>query len=327
MKNKPSAVSRQPLADDKLTANRYSLIVNLLAHRVSRFFILHSLLFILLLTGCSGQYKGIPREQVLTYHTRPTYGSLYDLAAAYATSLNDAIKHDTLHPGMYADLGITLHLMGHTEEGCRMLNAEMKAFPESKPMVTRIKQQLMPHMLQNDFATIGDTAPQIKQWAYDSLTSLRPFPFVASIIDSTDTAWIHQQTPTDSVFIPIRFTANQKREMLAARQAEEALQRQAKIDSVAAAKQAKIDARNKAKKDKEKAKKVKEKEKKAKEKAKKRAEKEKKALRKQQEAARAAQRRQDAAVKEELKRQQAAERESQRKQQKEKRKEAQDEKK
>ena len=266
--------------------------------------------------GCSGQYKGIPREQVLAYHTRPTYGSLYDLSAAYARSINEALKEDTLHPGMYADLGVALALMGHTEEACRMLNAEMKAFPESRLMVMRVKRQLMPEMMQNDFAMIGDTAPQVARWAYDSLSALRPLPLVASIIDSTDTAWINQQTPVDSVMLPIRFTANQKREMLEAQQAEEALRKQAKQDSVTAAKQAKIDARKKAMKEKEKVKRAKQKEKKQKEKAKKRAEKEKKALRKQQDAAKEAQRRQEAAAKEALRRQQAAEKEAQRKKQK-----------
>ncbi|MBO7101212.1 MAG: DUF4810 domain-containing protein [Bacteroidales bacterium] len=273
--------------------------------------------FYFLFTSCSGQYKGIPSEEVLSYHTNATYGELYNLASAYADAINAAVKEDTLHPGLYADYGVTLALMGHREAACRMLNAEMKTFPESRGIVTRIKQQLMPELMGDDFAVIGDTANRVElaRWAYDSLSALRPFPNVASIIDSTDTEWISKQTPTDSVEMPIRFTANQKREMLVAQQEEEARLKQAKIDSVAAAKQAKIDARKQAKVDKEKAKKQKAKAKKKAEKEKKKLEKQKQKERKQQAAEKEAQRKQQAAEKEAQRKQQAAEKEAQRKKQ------------
>ena len=270
-----------------------------------------------LLSACSGQYKGLPREEVLAYQTHATYGELYGLATAYANAINAAVKEDTLHPGMYADYGVTLALMGHREAACRMLNAEMKTFPESRGIVTRIKRQLMPELMGDDFAVVGDTANRVElaRWAYDSLTALRPFPFVASIIDSTDTEWISKQTPIDSVEIPIRLTANQKREMLEAQQLEAERLRQVKIDSVAAAKQAKIDSRKQAKVEKEKAKKAKAKAKKKAEKEKKKLEKQKQKERKQQAAEKEAQRKQQAAEKEALRKQQAAEKEAQRKQQ------------
>ena len=270
-----------------------------------------------LLSACSGQYKGLPREEVLAYQTHATYGELYDLATAYANAINAAVKEDTLHPGLYADYGVTLALMGHREAACRMLNAEMKTFPESRGIVTRIKRQLMPELMGDDFAVVGDTAnrTELARWAYDSLTALRPFPFVASIIDSTDADWISKQTPIDSVEVPIRFTANQKREMLEAQQQEAARLQQAKLDSVAAAKQAKIDSRKQAKADKEKAKKAKAKAKKKAEKEKKKLEKQKQKERKQQAAAKEAQRKQQAAEKEAQRKQQAAEKEALRKQQ------------
>ena len=223
------------------------------------------MLLFVMATGCSGQYKGMPREEVLAYQTHATYGGLHSLAVAYAESINAAIKEDTLHPGMYADYGVTLALMGHRSTACRMLNAEVRAFPESRGMVRRIKQQLLPEMMEDTLAPLRDTADiaQLMSWAYDSLTALRPLPVtVPPVIDSTDTAWLRKQTPIDSIPYEIRLTANQKREMLAEQQTAAERARKAYADSVAAAKQAKIDARQQAKAEKEKAKKQNEKDKK-----------------------------------------------------------------
>ena len=217
------------------------------------------LLAVLLLTACSGQYKGMPREELLAYQTRATYGELHSLAVAYAEAINAAVKEDTLHPGMYADYGVTLALMGHTGTACRMLNAEAAAFPESRGMVRRLKQQLMPDLMDDTLAPFRDTAniAQLLGWAYDSLAALQPLPGVASVVDSSDTAWLRVQTPVDSVQQAIRLSANEKRELLVKQQNEAKMRRQYVADSVAAAKQAKIDARKQAKVDKEKAKKEK----------------------------------------------------------------------
>lgn len=215
----------------------------------------------LALAACSGRYVGMPRAEVLTYQTVPTYGALYDLATSYAESLNAAIKVDTLHPGMYAEYGITLALMGHKGAACRMLNAEALTFPESRNMIQRIKQRLLPDMVEDTFAVPGDTASMalLASWAYDSIAALQALPYVAPVIDSTDSAWISQQTPVDSVVIPIRLTANQKRELLAQQQAAEALRQQAVADSIAAAKKAALDKRKQDKAERDKARKEKEK--------------------------------------------------------------------
>lgn len=269
----------------------------------------------LVLAACSGQYKGMPHEEVLAYQTNSTYGELYSLAEAYAQSINAAVKDDTLHPGMYADYGVTLALMGHRAEACRMLNAEMKAFPESRGMVNRIKRHLMPDLMSDTlFSFTADTA-QLALWAYDSISALRPLASVASVIDSTDREWISRQTPTDSVEIPIRLSANQKREMLEQQQQEAERLRKAREDSIAAAKQAKIDARKQAKTDKEKAKKEKVKAKKQSDKKKKQLEKQKKKEREQLAAEKKKQQKQQAAEKERQKKQQAIEKEQQRQQQ------------
>ena len=277
------------------------------------------------IAGCSGQYKGMPREEVLSYQTNATYGGLHTLAVAYAESINAAIKEDTLHPGMYADYGVTLALMGHRDAACRMFNAEVRAFPESRGMVWRIKQHLLPDMMGDTLAISGDTADigQLMSWAYDSLTALRPLPQVAPVVDSSDTAWLRKQTPVDSIPIEIRLTANQKRELLAEQQMAAEKARQAYADSVANAKQAKIDARKQAKVEKEKAKKLKEKEKAKANKQKKRLEKQKqkeqealdKQRRREQETAeRKAQREQEAAEKKAQREQEAAQRKAQRQQ-------------
>ena len=221
---------------------------------------------------------------MLDYQTNGTYGSLYALATAHAESINAALNADTLHPGMYAEYGVALALMGHDGEACRMLNSEAKAFPESRLMVRRIKERLLPAMVDDTLAGKRDTADMLKlqNWAYDSLAALQRLPLVAAVIDSTDTLRVMQQTPVDSVEYPIRLTANQKREMLAEEQHKEELRRKEIEDSIAAAKQAKIDAREQAKLDKKKAKKDKEKAKKAAEKAKKEAAKEKARQREQE---------------------------------------------
>ena len=252
---------------------------------------------LLLLPSCSGEYVGVPRAEVLSYQTCPTYGGMHALATAYAQSINAAVKADTLHPGMYAEYGITLALMGHQGTAYRMLNAEAKAFPESRNLVWRIKNRLMPDMLGDTLASARDTAnlAQLAEWAYDSLTSLKPFAGVPSVIDSTDPDWISRQTPVDSINYPVRLTATQKREMLEQQQAQEALRQQAIADSIAAAKKAAVDAREQAKKDKEK----------AREEARKEREKQKK---------------EQAAQREEARKQQAKQREEERKRKEEERK-------
>ncbi len=272
---------------------------------IAHFFIFHFSFFIFL-ASCSGEYVGVPRAEVLRYQTVSTYGGLYELATAYAHSLNAAVKADTLHPGMYAEYGVTLALMGHTGTACRMLNAEMKAFPESRGMVQRIKKRLMPDMLVDTLATARDTAnlAQLASWAYDSLTALRPLPPVAPVIDSTDSVWISQQTPTDSVEYPIRLTATQKRELLEKQQAEEAMRQQHIADSIAAVKQAAIEARKQAQADRDQEKKAKEEARKAEQK-----------VREQQ---REEERKQKAAQREEERKRKAAEREEARKNRKKK---------
>ena len=285
-----------------------------LMFRVGRCLILNSL-FVMMFISCTGQYKGMPREEVLAYHTYSTYGELYALAQAYAESINAAVKADTLHPGMYADYGVVLAQMGHREAACRMLNAEMLAFPESRGQVMRVKQSLLPELMGNEQADRTADTAQLARWAYDSISALRPLTAVASVIDSSDREWISQQTPTDSVEIPIRLTANQKREMLLQEQTEAERLRKAREDSVAAAKQAKLDARKQVKADKEKAKKQKVKAKKQADKEKKRLDKQRQKERKQQAAEKEAQRKQQTAEKEAQRKQQAAEKEAQRKQQ------------
>lgn len=289
--------------------------------------LLTAIALLVVVAGCSGQYKGMPREAVLAYQTRATYGDLYNMAEAYAEAINEAIREDTLHPGMYADYGVALALMGHRGAACRMFNAEMVAFPESRGMVRRIKERLMPDLMEDTLAPFRDTAniSQLLSWAYDSLTAMQPLPRLAAVIDSTDTVWLRRQTPIDSLPIAIRLSANEKRELLVKQQQEAEMVRRTHADSVSAAKQAKVEARKqaaadkaKAKKDKEKAKKLTDKEKKKQDKLKKK-ERERMAADKKKQQQQAAvekerQRRQAAAEKERLRKQAVAEKERQRKQ-------------
>ena len=266
-----------------------------------------------MVAACSGQYKGMPRAELLTWQTHATYGDLHALAVAYAENINAAVKEDTLHPGMYADYAVTLALMEHRAAANRMFNAEMRTFPESRPLVQRLKQRLVPEWVGDTLAPLRDTADlaQLMTWAYDSLAALRPLGNVASVIDSSDTAWVLQQTPVDSVRREIRLTANQKRELLVEQQAAADRARQAYADSVAAAKQAKIDARKQAQVEKEKAKRQKEKDKKASDKQKKRLEKQKQKERAAAAAERQRQKEAQAVERQRQKEAQAAERQRQ----------------
>ena len=247
----------------------------------------------LLLAACSGQYVGVPRNTVLSYQARPTYGHLYDMTEAYAVAINNAVAEDTMHPGMYAEYGVALALMGHDGEACLMLNAEARAFPQSRLMVQRIKQRLMPDLLADTMAPLYPLADidKLHLWAYDSVKALLALPPIAAVIDSTDTARIMEQTPVDSVQYPIRLTANQKREMLAEEQAKAEKRRQFVADSIAAAKQAAIDARKQAQADRQADKKAKQEARKKADKQKKQAAKEKEKQRKQEQAQREAERR------------------------------------
>ena len=288
-----------------------------------RFYVLRlalSIVGLLLLASCSGRYVGLPREEMLRYQTRPTYGNLHELATAYAQSINDALRADTLHPGMYADYGVALALLGHEKDACYMLNSEMATFPESEGTVKRLKQQMLPVMKYNDYVPPRDTIDmqQLKEWTLAPIEAARLIPNAASIIDSTDTARIRQQNPVDSIRMPIKLTANQKREKLAFEQAEAERQKQARIDSIADVKKTQAAEKKKAKAErKEQAK--------AKEKAKKEADKEKIRIaeerekkrneeKRQREAERELQKQQRAAEQEALKQQREAERELQKQQ-------------
>ena len=264
---------------------------------------------LVVLTGCSGRYVGLPSEQVLRYQTTPTYGNLYTLATAYAQTINDALRADTLHPGMYADYGVALALLGHEKEACYMLNTEMAAFPESKGTVERIKKKLLPVMQYNDYVPPRDTIDmqQLSAWALVPNEAARFIPNAASIIDSTDTARIRQQNPVDSIQMPIKLTANQKREKLAYEQAEAERQKQARIDSIADVKKAQAAEKKKAKAQRKEAAK-------AKEKAKKEANKEKIRIVEEREKKREEEKQQRAAQQNEAKKQRAAEQEAQKKQ-------------
>lgn len=215
-----------------------------------------------LMAACSGRYAGMPRAEVLGYQTYSTYGHLYDMAYAYAEAINAAVDADTLHPGMLADYGVALALMGHDGEACRMLNAEAQAFPQSRQMVYRIKQHMIPEMLDDTTVNgrCGADMTKLQGWAYDSIARLAQLTHVASVVDSTDSTRINSQTPQDSVQLPLRLTANQKRELLAEEQMRAERRRQYVADSIAAAKRAAIDARKQAQADREHQKKLKKKE-------------------------------------------------------------------
>lgn len=264
------------------------------------------MLAVMMVSGCSGTFQGMPREEVLAYQASPTYGSLHAMAIAYAEAINSAIHEDTLHPGMYADYGVALALMGHEEEACRLFSSEEATFPQSAQMVERVRRQLIPAAKACPPLNPKDTIniAEVESWIYPPQVAKQLVVGAASVVDSTDRDWIARQTPTDSVAQTLRLTANQKREALEREQRRVEIAKKEYADSVAAAKQAMIDERKQAAKDKEQLKKDKAKQKKVLDKQKKQQQKE---CQKQREAEAKAKQKQKAAEAKAKQEQKAAE--------------------
>lgn len=253
----------------------------------------------LTLAACSGQYRAVSHAALLDYHDSPTYGNLKQLAEAYAVTINSAYQADTIHPGLLADYGVTLAMLGEEEEANRMFNREIKAFPQSAPYVNELKRRLTPDFVNDTSTGTSDTVNLaiLSSIMLDSITAERLVPYQISIIDSTDTARLRKQTPADSVVAPLRLTANQKRERLAEEQ-----------QAAAKLKKEQDEAKIQAKKDRERAKKE--------------ADREKKQLKKQREKERKAQQKQREKEREQLKKQREQEREAARAQREAEKKEA-----
>ena len=224
------------------------------------------LLVAVLLTACSGQYKAVSHAALLDYADRPTYGNLQQLAAAYATTANEAAKVDTAHPGLMAEYGVALAMLGEEEEANRMFNREMYTFPQSRRYVMALKRRLVPDFAA-DTLSFGpaDTINLaiIASLSLDTITAERTVPHCGSIIDSTDTVRLRLQTPTDSVEAPLRLTANQKREQLAEQQQAAADLKKKQDEEKIQAKKDRENSKKEAKKLKEKQQKEKKKQQKA----------------------------------------------------------------
>ncbi|MCR4660014.1 MAG: DUF4810 domain-containing protein [Bacteroidales bacterium] len=223
------------------------------------------LLSAILLAGCSGQYRAVSHAALLDWHEAQTYQNLRQLAEAYALTINAAEKADTIHPGLLADYGVAMAMLGEEEEANRAFNREISAFPQSRTYVEALKRRYVPDFINDHSVGNADTIDLtvLRNIVLDSITAERVVPHAGRIIDSTDTVRISAQTPTDSVQAEVRLTANQKRERLAAEQAEaERIKReqaetkaQAKLDREKAKKEA-DNLKKQQKKDKDKARKA-----------------------------------------------------------------------
>lgn len=109
----------------------------------------------LLIAACGGlQPAGSSTAMLLEYQTHPTNYNLADLAKSYANTIKYNSKRDTCQPGLYAEYGVALALLGKNSEANKMFNSEIAAFPNSARYVRQLKLALVPEYVSD---TVTDT--------------------------------------------------------------------------------------------------------------------------------------------------------------------------
>lgn len=118
-------------------------------------------ILILLLSGClltscihEGTLVNNPAP-LMNYQNKPTEAKLLTVAKGYAEAINQNLKNNAIHPGLYADYGVALAKLGCLSQANTMFNNEMFLFPNSTLYVTFLKQTLTPNESAN---TLCDTS-------------------------------------------------------------------------------------------------------------------------------------------------------------------------
>lgn len=124
--------------------------LNLGEQRLPRFSSRVSLLIlssslILLLTSCvsEGTLTEAPAALVM-YQTKPSDSRLVEVARSYAEAINANLGEGLIHPGLYAEYGVTLARLGCLQQANTMFNNELRFFPGSQWYIEVLKATLTP---------------------------------------------------------------------------------------------------------------------------------------------------------------------------------------
>ena len=115
-----------------------------------------AVVILLIVCACDGsQYLSECSTTLLEYQKHPTQYNLADLSKKYASCIKLNMKRDTLQPGLFADYGVCLALLGKNSEANKMFNNEIAYFPNSARYVRQLKLQLVPEYVAD---TTADTS-------------------------------------------------------------------------------------------------------------------------------------------------------------------------
>lgn len=104
-----------------------------------------SLFVAMMATACYHQGQlAVNPSWMMQYQFKPTEATLLAVAKDYAEAINSNLKEKTMHPGLYADYGVALALLGCDEQANTMFNNEKVLFPNSSMYVDSLKHRLVP---------------------------------------------------------------------------------------------------------------------------------------------------------------------------------------
>lgn len=107
-------------------------------------------------------YMAEHADVLLEYQRHPTKVNLMALSQAYSTTLNANRERGEVQPGLYADYGVTLALMGRNSEANIMFNNEIALYPNASFYVNYLKLQLTPEY-------VSDTSTWVNMQTLDTL--------------------------------------------------------------------------------------------------------------------------------------------------------------
>lgn len=81
---------------------------------------------------------------LMLYQTKPSDSRLVEVAKAYAGAINANLGEGVVHPGLYAEYGVTLARLGCLQQANTMFNNERQFFPGSQWYVEVLKATLTP---------------------------------------------------------------------------------------------------------------------------------------------------------------------------------------
>ena len=79
------------------------------------------------------------------YQFKPTEARMLETAKAYAEAINQNLKQEAIHPGLYADYGVALARLGCLEQANTMFNNEKAFFPNSTTYVDYLISTFTPN--------------------------------------------------------------------------------------------------------------------------------------------------------------------------------------